>query len=84
MVFIRLSKKTMRVMSMHSTDKKFKLPKSFDAKEYFNPFDDATGILSKTNKTFSIHWYGKSWMDKKSVLRNKVSRIIHRMGLGNI
>ena len=53
-------------------------------KEYFNPFDDATGILSKTNKTFSIHWYGKSWMDKKSVLRNKVSRIIHRMGLGNI
>lgn len=51
-------------------------------KEYFNPFDDATGILSQTNKTFSIHWYGKSWMDKKSVLRNKISRIVHRMGFG--
>lgn len=46
--------------------------------EYFNPYDDATGILKKTENTYSIHWYGKSWMDKKIVLRSKLSKPIHR------
>ncbi|MBQ1719471.1 MAG: WYL domain-containing protein [Bacteroidales bacterium] len=32
-----------RVMSMHSTDKKFKVPKSFDAKEYFEPLYGIVG-----------------------------------------
>ena len=33
------------------------------AKEYFNPFNDNTGLLTKTDNTYSIHWYGKTWMD---------------------
>ena len=33
------------------------------AKEYFNPFNDNTGMLTKTDNTYSIHWYGKTWMD---------------------
>ena len=48
-------------------------------KDYFNPFDDNTGVLKITDNTYSIHWYGKSWMDRKVIFRNKVSRIVHRI-----
>lgn len=47
-------------------------------KEYFCPFDDATGVLTKTQNTFAIHWYAKSWMSKKKIIRNKITRILHR------
>lgn len=29
-------------------------------KDYFNPFDDNTGVLCKTDNTYSIHWYEKN------------------------
>lgn len=48
-------------------------------KDYFCPFDDATGLLHKTENTYSIHWYDKSWMSKKKIFRNKVMRIVHRV-----
>ena len=47
--------------------------------DYFNPYDDSTGILSKTENTYSIHWYGKSWMKKTRILRNRIARIYHRV-----
>lgn len=47
--------------------------------DFFNPYDDPTGILTKTANTYSIHWYGKSWMDKKTVLRSKLTKPIHRI-----
>lgn len=47
--------------------------------EYFNPYDDPTGILSKTENTYSIHWYGKSWLDKKTIFRSKVMKPVHRI-----
>lgn len=47
--------------------------------DFFNPYDDPTGILTKTANTYSIHWYGKSWMDKKTVLRSKLTKPIHRV-----
>ena len=53
------------------------------SKDYFNPFNDNTGILRKSYNTYSIHWYGKSWMDRKRIIRNKLTRVIHRMGFGN-
>jgi hypothetical protein len=46
--------------------------------DYFNPFDDATGLLHKTENTYSIHWYDKSWMPKSKIIRNKFTRILHR------
>lgn len=46
--------------------------------DYFNPYDDPTGILTKTENTYAIHWYGKSWMDKGTVLRSKLSKPLHR------
>ena len=48
-------------------------------KEYFCPFDDATGLLHKTENTYAIHWYDKSWMSKGRIHRNKVMRIMHRI-----
>ena len=47
--------------------------------DYFNPFDDATGRLHKTENTYSINRYGKSWMDKKMVLRSRLTRPLHRI-----
>lgn len=47
--------------------------------EYFNPYDDPTGRLNITENTHSIHWYSKSWLDKKTVLRSKISKPIHRI-----
>ena len=48
-------------------------------KEYFCPFNDATGKLSKTANTHAIHWYAKSWMPKRTVLRAKITRVFHRL-----
>lgn len=45
--------------------------------DYFNPFDDATGRLKKTQNTYTIHWYSKTWM-KVSPMRQCLSRLIHR------
>lgn len=47
-------------------------------KDYFCPFDDLTGVMNKTENTCAIHWYSKSWMSKKEIFRNKITRVIHR------
>lgn len=47
-------------------------------KDYFNPFDDATGVLNKTKNTRSIHWYSKTWVDRP-MWYFKITRIIHRI-----
>lgn len=47
--------------------------------DYFNPYDDPTGRLKMTKNTHSIHWYSKSWMDKKTVLRSELMKPIHRL-----
>ena len=52
------------------------------APDYFNPYDDPTGKLNKTNHTVSIHWYSKSWMSKKTILKSRFTRPLHRL-LGN-
>ena len=48
-------------------------------KDYFCPFDDATGKLNKTKNTYAIHWYAKSWMSKRKIFRNKITRVLHRI-----
>lgn len=49
------------------------------SKEYFNPYDDPTGVLKKTDNTYSIHWYGKSWMDTGTRIRSKLTKPLHRL-----
>ena len=46
--------------------------------DYFNPLDDATGRLTKTDNTRSIHWFTKTWLNV-SPWRQKLSRIAHRI-----
>lgn len=46
--------------------------------EYFNPLDDATGKLTITSNTYSIHWFTKTWLNA-SPLHTKVSRFTHRL-----
>lgn len=46
--------------------------------DYFNPLNDLTGVVEKTNNTRSIHWYSKTWLSKSMSLRNKITRVLHR------
>lgn len=47
--------------------------------DYLNPYDDPTGRLNKTENTVSIHWYSKSWMDKKTIIRSIITKPFHRI-----
>lgn len=47
--------------------------------EWFNPYEDATGLLNSTDNTYSIHWYAKSWMSKRKIIRSKLTRPLHRL-----
>jgi len=46
--------------------------------DYFNPYDSITGKLTKTDNTYSIHWYNASWSNISTVHR-KLSRLLHRL-----
>lgn len=47
--------------------------------DYMNPYDDPTGRLNKTKNTISVHWYSKSWMSKKSIIRSTLTKPFHRI-----
>ena len=47
--------------------------------EWFNPFDDATGRLKKTENTRTIHWYAKSWLPTDPAWLVSLKRIVRRV-----
>ena len=47
--------------------------------DYMNPYDDPTGRMNKTPNTISVHWYSKSWMSKRTILRSKIMKPLHRI-----
>ncbi len=47
-------------------------------REFFCPLNDLTGVMNKTENTCAIHWFAKSWLDKKIVYRSKITRVVHR------
>lgn len=47
--------------------------------DYFNPLDSVTGKLTKTENTYSIHWYSMSWLPKRTQIRAKLGRIWRRV-----
>ena len=47
-------------------------------KDFFNPFDDLTGRLYKTENTRTIHWYSATWQHRNP-LRKWLSRFSHRI-----
>ena len=48
-------------------------------KDYFNPFQDSTGVLTITKNTRSIHWYTKSWIDPQVRFKSVITRPFHRL-----
>ena len=52
---------------------------AFLSKEYFCPYDPATGIMKKTENTFGIHWYNASWRNNKINFQRKILRPIKRI-----
>lgn len=46
--------------------------------DYFNPFDDITGRLKKTQRTRSIHWYARTWL-QQNPRKLWLSRMSHRV-----
>lgn len=47
--------------------------------DYMNPFDTATGVISKTENTVSIHWYSAAWLSPGRRLRTRIMRPLHRI-----
>lgn len=47
--------------------------------DWFNPFDDATGRLRKTENTRTIHWFAKSWMLAEPVWKTRTKRFFRRL-----
>ena len=47
--------------------------------DYLNPYDDATGRLNQTEHTYSVHWFAKSALSKKTILISNISRPFHRI-----
>ena len=47
--------------------------------DFLNPYDDPTGRLRKTANTFSIHWYGKSWLSPGAILKSRLMKPLHRI-----
>lgn len=47
-------------------------------KDYFNPLDDLTGRLTKTDNTRSIHWFARTWQSRHP-LTQWLSRLSHRL-----
>lgn len=48
-------------------------------KEYFNPLNNNTGELCKTENTHSIHWYSMSWLSAGAKIRRKITRPLHKI-----
>ena len=49
------------------------------APDFFNPLDDSTGRLRKTENTRSIHWFMKSWMNGENKYKVWMKRIVRRV-----
>lgn len=47
--------------------------------DVFCPYDNATGVLHKTENTAAIHWFNKSWVSPATRLRSRITRPIRRI-----
>lgn len=47
--------------------------------DYFNPMNSATGVITRTPNTHSIHRYSMSWLPKHRIIRSKITQRFHRI-----
>jgi len=45
--------------------------------DYFNPMDNATGVVHSTAHTYSIHRYSMLWLPQRSRVRSRITRVFH-------
>ena len=57
---------------------------TFYPQEYFCPFDYITGRMTKSNHTYSIHWYDQTWISPKKRMRLKITKVFRRLFGKNI
>lgn len=48
-------------------------------KDYFCPLEDGTGIMNKTDNTYTIHWFSKTWWDKSNIKKYKRAKLAYRI-----
>ena len=46
--------------------------------DYFTPYDYLTGRLHQTDDTYTVHWFGQSWINNRP-WRIKLSQWYHRL-----
>lgn len=44
----------------------------------FSPYDYINGKIKRTNNTYTIHWFDKSWI-KQNTIRTKIAQWYHRI-----
>lgn len=47
--------------------------------DYLCPYNDLTGVLKKTDRTISIHWFSKSPHGKFASYKSRITRQYHRI-----
>ncbi len=47
-------------------------------KEFFNPLNNNTGRMNITENTYSIHWYSMSWLNSRTRIKSRITRVFHR------
>ena len=52
---------------------------TFYPSDFFCPFENATGVLRRTDNTAAIHWFNKSWLPQNIRLRSRITRVFHRI-----
>lgn len=46
--------------------------------EWFNPPNSVTGKLTKTENTYSIHWYSMNWLPARLRAKTRITRVFNR------
>ena len=48
-------------------------------REFFCPLEDGTGKMHKTDDTYAIHWFSKTWWDKEDVKKYKRAKVMYKI-----
>ena len=52
---------------------------TFYPQEYFSPYDYITGRITKSNLTYTIHWFAQTWIDPMNRWQTKITKVFHRV-----
>lgn len=47
--------------------------------DYFCPYDVKIDKLNVTENSYGIHWFSRTWMDRKTLIRSKITQKFHKI-----